>query len=270
MATSSTRTRPTLQPTGWMMLKSRKRTTVNARLAGAERDRAWRVGGEEHRDRKHAPQHRLVRPDAEHEQRAYDDSGGGPGERADDRPAGAERVRPQHGERAEDDPEAVLKPRPLGDVDGDREPDGTAEAVSEPHRSDARVLDRQSLGGFECGNGPRRLGHIEVVELGDTGSARQQSVSRSLARRVGHRANSERSVERPRYLASRGIGWQLRQSPHECACNVIACRFEPLEIGLSVAALESLGARHEECLRPPPALRRPLRRPARAPLPELA
>jgi hypothetical protein len=29
IATSSTRINPTVQPTGWMMLKRRKRTTVN-------------------------------------------------------------------------------------------------------------------------------------------------------------------------------------------------------------------------------------------------
>ena len=99
-----------------------------------------------------------MRPDADHEQRAEDDSDGGPGERADDRPAGAERVRAQDGERPEHDPEAVLKPGPLGDVDGDREPGGAAEAVLEPDRADARVLDREPLGGFEGGAGGAAAG----------------------------------------------------------------------------------------------------------------
>ena len=57
------------------------------RLAGGERDRARRVGGEQHRDRQHRPQHRLVRADRDHEQRAGDDPDGGPGERAEDRPS---------------------------------------------------------------------------------------------------------------------------------------------------------------------------------------
>jgi hypothetical protein len=59
----------------------------------------------------------------------------------------------------------VLKTCPLRNVDGDREPDGAAEAIAEPDRPDAGVLDRQPLRGFQGGTGGRRPGDIELVEF---------------------------------------------------------------------------------------------------------
>ena len=73
---------PTRQPTGWMMLKRMKSTTVKPGLAGGERDRTRRVGREQDRDRQHGPEHGFVRADADHEQRADDDPDRGAGERA--------------------------------------------------------------------------------------------------------------------------------------------------------------------------------------------
>jgi len=58
------------------------------------------------------------------------------------------------------------------------------------------MLDRQPLGGFEGGTGGRRLGDVEVIDLGYLGSGRQQCVGCRLACRVGERADSERSIER--------------------------------------------------------------------------
>ena len=179
-----------------------------ARLSGRERDRTWGIGAEQDRNRQHAPQHRFVRPDADHEQRPDDDSDRGPRERADDRPAGSQGVRPQHGERAEDDPETVLETRPLGDVDGDGESDGAADAVLEPHRPHAGVLDREALRGFERGTGRRRLGDVAVVEVGRVASGRQQCVAGCLAGGVGDCADPKRRLERLRDHAGGGIGRQ--------------------------------------------------------------
>jgi hypothetical protein len=92
-----------------------------------------------------------VRADVNHEQRADHYSHCGPRERAENRPAGAERVRLQHGQCPEDYPETVLKTRPLGDVDGDRESGGAANAVLEPHGARCGVLDGELLRRFDRG-----------------------------------------------------------------------------------------------------------------------
>ena len=63
------------------------------RLPGRERNRPRRVRGEQDRNRQHAPEHELVCADCDHECRADDESDGGSGKCAEDRPAGAQGIR---------------------------------------------------------------------------------------------------------------------------------------------------------------------------------
>ena len=55
-----------------------------AGLSRSERDRPRCVGGEQHGDRQHSPQHRLVRPDADDQERADDDADRRSRQRAED------------------------------------------------------------------------------------------------------------------------------------------------------------------------------------------
>ena len=217
-----------------------------ARLARGKRDRARRVGGEQDRDGQHAPQHRLVRADADHEQRADDEPDRGPRERVENGRAGAERVRPQHGKRSEHDPERVLKAGPLGDKDGDREPGGAANAVLEPHRADVGVLDGELLRRFEGRMRRRRLRKVVVAELRRTRSGREQCIAGDLAGGVGCRTDSKRRLEHVAQCVVTDAGRELGQPPHECARDGVSRCVEPREIGKLVTTLESLRARPED------------------------
>ena len=108
-------------------------------LAGGERDHPGRVGRHEHRDRENRPQHGGVALQRDEDRRADDDAHGRPGQRADHRPAGAQRVGAQYGQGAQHDPERVLETGFLGDEHRDGQAHRAADTVAEPDRAVVRV-----------------------------------------------------------------------------------------------------------------------------------
>jgi len=189
-----------------------KRTTVKPACPAAKEIARGRVGGEEDRNRQHAPQHRLVGADGKHEQRADDDPDRRPCERADNRPAGAESIGSQDGERPEHDPEGVLKTGPLGDVDRDRESGGRANAVLEPHRPDVGVLDSELLRCLEARRPGRRLREVVVAELRCIRAGRKERVPGDLASGIGRRPDPERRFELSRQRVVARPSRQRRQA----------------------------------------------------------
>ena len=163
-----------------------------ARLAGGERDRPRRIGGEQDRDRQDGPEHRVMRPDRDDEERADDDPDRSAGEGAHDRPSGGERVRAQHGERSEHDPETVLQAQALRDEDGNGEGDRAADAVPQPDRAHARVLERKLLGCVDC---RRRGGDIRFLVRGDVSGRRAHGIQPDLPGRIGRGANAKRRLQ---------------------------------------------------------------------------
>ena len=257
---------PTRQPTGWMRLKSTKRTTVKPAWPAANEIAARRVGGEQDRDRQHAPEHRLVRADADHEQRSDDDSDRGPGERADDRPAGAERVRPQDGERAEHDPERRAADPSAGRCrrrSRARRRRGCCSGTTPSGRSRARspvcsVASRAAV--------RRRLDDSRRSSSGAPAPV-AAARSRDLARRVGRGPDPERRVRGPADRARvGGVSSADSGSRRERTRDRRSSGVEPRRSrAASRPVEESWHLRASGAPRPPPSLPRPPRRRARAP-----
>ena len=248
-------------------------------LARRERDRPRRVGRKQDRKRQHGPQHALVRTDREHERGADDDSHRRSRERAQDRPAGAERIRAQNGEGSEHHPERVLQPGPLRDEDRDRQARSAADAVLEPHRPADRMLHGELLGRVERGarraRGCCRSSDVEIVEPRRGRTARKQGVARDLPGGVGACADPEGRIERGEQLVVGRHARQLPDSPDERLRDFFARLFQAPQVGLRLAALqpgragpqhgdrcrhrlgvlvpaqlEGMVVRHEECQQP--------------------
>ena len=108
--TSARRTSPTSQPPA-EQVEDDEHGHREAGLAGGERDRVRRVGGEHRRERQHDPEAGLVAAEGGDERRprrCRSASRRGPARSR----LRVERARAQHGERAEHDPEGVLDRRP--------------------------------------------------------------------------------------------------------------------------------------------------------------
>ena len=139
MATSSIRVRPTLQPTGSMMLKRMITITVKAAcpatkeiMEGAMPDTRTASGSRTHSSAEWSatPMVRSA-PDDEPQGRSPDGPQGGR--------AGAQRIGAEHRHGAEDHPEAVLDVGDLDDRDRERQADRTPQGVAEPHRAEGEV-----------------------------------------------------------------------------------------------------------------------------------
>jgi hypothetical protein len=139
----------------------------------------------------------------------------------------------------------VLQARSLSDVDGERQPGGSPDAVLQPHRADADVLDRDLLRRFECATRRRRLSEVEGIELGRGGSRREQRIAADLPRGVGCRPDSGGRVERFRHRSGGSLDRQLGETSYERLRNGVSRCFQPCEVGLAVTTFEPFGARAE-------------------------
>src|SRR5439155_2425563 len=110
----------------------------------------------------------------------------------------------------------------LGDEDRDREPGGAANAVLEPDRADAGMLDRELLRRFESRTRRRRL------------PSRNECVTADLAGGVGHRSEPERRLERLQERVVARVRRQVRQASREWARDGISRCVEAGEIGAVV------------------------------------
>ena len=187
-----------------------------------------------------------MRADRDDEGCAEDDPDGGPGQRAQDRPARAECIGAEHGQRPEHDPEAVLEAAPLGDVDRDGKPGRAAEAVAEPDRSRTRMLDGEPLGRLER-RARRSAGvptsHVQLVELRRVRTGREERIARNLPSRVRERSDPERRLQRgPERLVVRNRR-QLRDPSCERLRQGLSRIVEPVEVGPLVPTVQSRRAR---------------------------
>ena len=186
-ATSSTRSSPTRQPTGSMMLNRITSVSVNAAWPAANEIAAGATPAK--RTASGSSTQSTVGVRADQQQRARR-------RRRTRRPcrAAAQRVLPgvqgvgaQHRQRAEHDPERVLHAGQVGDEDGQAEPDRAAHAVVQPDRVRLDVCRRAFLGGRQRAGQPGGL-------------AAEQPSTRCAARRRRSGRCSRRSA-RPRSSA---------------------------------------------------------------------
>ena len=156
IAMSSTRSSPTRQPAGWMMLKRITSVSVNAACpaaneiaAGATPASRTASGSRNHSSVVSVPisaQHAAptTKPTTV------------PSDAAHDALAGVQRVRSQHRQRAEDHPERVLHAAQLATSTASASADGAAHAVVQPHRVAVEVRRRALLcGARACPRRPR-------------------------------------------------------------------------------------------------------------------
>ena len=189
---------------------------MNAAWPGGERDHPRRVGPHQHRDGENRPQHGGVAVQRDQDRRPDDDAHSRPGQRADHRPAGAQRVGAQHGQGAQHDPERVLETGFLGDEHRDGQAHRAADTVAEPDRAVVRV-----------GHGPPRRS-ARPASSRSSGARRgpRRSAGRGPCRRrpPARRRPGRRGRAPPRWAARPGAGWPRARTRRSGAWCKRSCR----------------------------------------------
>ena len=194
MATSCTRTSPVRQPSGDQDVEQHHDEHRERRLPDDEVHRARRVGGEEHHERQHDPEPRVVATDVSITATATPKPTSAPSERLERGRTGAERVRAQHRQRAEHHPERVLDRGGLRHEHRQREPEAGAGRVAEPHRTQVAVgaQDRPARGGARPAPSPCRA----TASCAAMRRRRRRSAAAASERRRSGKAALKRSTTR--------------------------------------------------------------------------
>ena len=221
------------------MLKRTKSDDGEGGLAGGERDRPRRIGGEQDRDRQHRPEHRARACRCRSRERADEDPGRGPGQRAEDRPAGAQA-------RSSAAPTASrARPRRRA---GGRSAPAMYTATASP--AAPRTLFRNQTAARGRARRLSRLAH-RVVGGNPTGAdlsgrrgcrsppARSPRLACSRRKSHGFGSGSRAAVS----ASSSGAAGELRDSPGEGVGDGVTRRIEPLEDRAVASARQDRGAR---------------------------
>ena len=216
MATSSIRTRPTLQPAGSMMLYRITSVMVklawpaaNEMTAGAKPASRTAIGSRIHSTGVSVPMPAISAA-------ADDEAGHGAEQRAQHVLAGAERVGPQHRQRAQHDPERVLHPGQVGHQHGQAQGDRAAHAVVQPDRVRLDVGAGPFLHRRQRPASPGRLAAQQLLPPGvvpgrprSAGCWPRWPRSRSSAPGPGTTAPGRSRTARPTPIPSRPGTWPL-------------------------------------------------------------